>query len=405
MTNYTDADIEDLTRWTAEELRANTRRWRDARAAGPLVKNSVGNAGVIRHADVCPLLRDKRLRGIGMDFDRMIGIPEDSRTWRFHQHFTLFMNGDDHARVRSLVAKAFTPRAVEALRPYTRSVIRRLVDAVFDIGRCDAVPALCDPFPIPVICALIGIEPDRVDDISRWTRAIVLALRGDALSFLDEIERAQGEFDDYVDGLIAARRQAPRDDLLSRLIAAEEAGDKLSTIELQAAVLGTLAAGTDTTRNQLTNLIQTFATYPAQWALLRSRPDLVANAVEEAIRWQPSARSAARVALEDIEVGGLTIPAGSMVSLITMSANHDEAVLVGADRFDIAREASGSWQLVTFGGGVHYCMGANLALLELTEALAELSARFGQLCLDGEPQPTSLQLPFVGYQSLPIAWS
>ena len=117
MTNYTDADIEDLTRWTAEELRANTRRWRDARAAGPLVKNSVGNAGVIRHADVCPLLRDKRLRGMGMDFDRMIGIPEDSRTWRFHQHFTLFMNGDDHARVRGLVAKAFTPRAVAFLPP------------------------------------------------------------------------------------------------------------------------------------------------------------------------------------------------------------------------------------------------------------------------------------------------
>ena len=147
------------------------------------------------------------------------------------------------------------------------------------------------------------------------------------MSFLDEIEKAQGELDDYVDGLIAARRQAPRDDLLSRLIAAEEAGDQLSTIELRAVVAGTLAAGTDTTRNQLTNLIQTFATHPDQWVLLRSQPKLVANAVEEAIRWQPSARAAARVALEDIEVGGLTIPAGSMVSLITMSANHDEAVL------------------------------------------------------------------------------
>jgi cytochrome P450 len=224
------------------------------------------------------------------------------------------------------------------------------------------------------------------------------------MSFLDEIERAQGELNDYVDTLIAARRKAPRDDLLSALIAAEEAGDRLSTIELQAVVAGLLVAGTDTTRNQLTSLIQTFAIHPNEWTLLRQRRELVARAVEEAIRWQPASRWTGRVALEDIEVGGVTIPAGSYVTLHTSSANRDEAMIADADRFDIARKAPDAWQLLTFGGGVHYCIGASLARLELNEALAELSARFAQLRLDGEAVPTARELPFVGYQSLPIAW-
>jgi cytochrome P450 len=403
MTTYTDANLEDLSRWSADELKASSRRWQQARGAGALVQSTIG-VGVIRHAEVCEALRDRRLRGMGMDLDRMAGIPEDSRTWRSHQNFPLFMDGEDHRRLRGLVAKAFTPRAVETLRPFARSVIGGLVDSVFAVGRCDAVPTLCNPFPIPVICALIGIEPDRVDDVSRWARATVLSLRMDAAAFLDEIETAQDELDDYVDGLIVARRKAPRDDLLSRLIAAEEAGEGLSTIELRAVVGGMLVAGTDTTRNQLSNLIQTFATHANEWTLLRSQPQLVASAVEEAIRWQPAARATVRVALEDIEVGGLTVPAGSVVSVITMSGNHDEAMLPNADRFDIARSPPSGWQMLTFGGGIHYCLGASLARLELTEALAEFSARFGQLRLDGEPVPTSPELPFVGYQSLPIAW-
>jgi cytochrome P450 len=339
-----------------------------------------------------------------MDFPRMAGIPEGSRTWRRQQNILLFMEGADHHRLRRLVSKAFTPRAVETLRPFTRSVIRGLVDAVFDQGRCDAVPSLCNPFPIPVICALVGIEPDRIDDMSRWAGSILLALRFDAGTFLKEIEQAHAELDDYIDQLIVARRKSPRDDLLSRLIAVEEAGDTLSTAELQAVVAMMLVAGTDTTRNQLANLIHTFAEHPNEWARVRTRPELVPNGVEEAIRWEPATQAIPRFALEDIELEDLLIPKGSLVALMSVSANHDESALPGAERFDVTRESPEGWQLLTFGGGIHYCLGANLARVELTEALAELSSRFETLRLVGTPVPHPAGSVIMGYQSLPIAW-
>lgn len=314
------------------------------------------------------------------------------------------MEGDDHHRLRRLVSKAFTPRAVEALRPFTRATIARLVDAVIADGSCDAVPALCDPFPIPVICALVGIEADRLDDMSRWASAILLSLRLDAGSFIDEIEQAQAELDDYLDELIADRRANPRDDLLSNLIAVEEEGDRLSPSELLSVVAMMLVAGTDTTRNQLSNMIHTFAEHPDQWALLRSRPELVAAAVEEAIRWEPATEALPRFATDDIEIGGHLVPGGTVVVLMSMSANHDSAVLPDAGRFDIAREVPDGWHLLTFGGGIHYCLGANLARLELTEALAELSSRFETLALAGASVLHPPGSVIAGYSSLPISW-
>jgi cytochrome P450 len=377
---------------------------REARANGAFAKGNFGPI-LVRHAAVTELLRDKRMRGLRMDLARLAGIPEGSRTWRRQENILLFMEGDDHHRLRRLVAKAFTPRAVEALRPYTRTVIGGLIDAVFDAKRCEAVDSLTNPFPIPVICALVGIEPDRIDDMSRWAASVLLALRLDAGMYLAEIEQAQAELDDYIGGLIAQRRKQPRDDLLSRLIAVEEAGDTLSFDELLAVVAMMLVAGTDTTRNQLANMIQTFTEYPDAWAQLRARPDLMPNAVEEAIRWQPATQAVPRVTLEDVEIDGVTIPAGTIVLLHSLSANHDDAALAGADRFDITREAPGGWQLLTFGGGVHYCLGANLARVELTEALAELSVRFTTLRADGEAVLSPAGSPIRGYQRLPIAWS
>jgi cytochrome P450 len=374
-----------------------------ARHEAPLAKGAFGPIA-IHHRDVVDLLRDRRLRGPGMDLARLSGIPEGGRAWKRQEQILLFMEGDDHHRLRRLVSKAFTPRAVEALRPSTRAVIAGLVDSVVDDGACDAVPALCDPFPIPVICALVGIEADRLDDMSRWASSILLSLRLDAGAFIDEIEAAQAELDEYIEGLIALRRREPREDLLSSLIAVEEEGDRLSPSELLSVVAMMLVAGTDTTRNQLSNMIHTFAEHPDQWALLRSRPELVAAAVEEAIRWEPATEALPRFAIEDIEIGGHVVPAGTFVVLMSMSANHDTSVLPGGDRFDITRATPDGWHLLTFGGGIHYCLGANLARLELTEALAELSSRFETLALAGEPDLHPNGSPIRGYAHLPITW-
>jgi cytochrome P450 len=403
MATYADADLPLLYPGMTNDDATTREAFAAARASAPLAKGLFGPIA-IHHRDVVELLRDRRLRGPGMDFARMSGIPEGSRAWARQEQILLFMEGDDHHRLRRLVSKAFTPRAVEALRPFTRATIIRLVDSVAKSGRCEAVGALCDPFPIPVICALVGVDADRWEDMSRWASAILLSLRLDAGQFIEQIEQAQTELDEFITELIEQRRATPRDDLLSNLIAAEEAGDTLSPSELLSVVAMMLVAGTDTTRNQLSNVIHTFAQHPDQWALLRERPELVPRAVEEAIRWQPATEALPRFAEADIEIGGHLVPGGSVVVLMSMSANHDTAALPGADRFDITREAPEGWHLLTFGGGIHYCLGANLARLELTEALAELSARFPTLSLDGEAVRHPPGSPIGGYSSLPIRW-
>ena len=307
MPTYADADLPSFpveTQMTPAEARDAFAEARNA----PLAKGLFGPL-VIHHHDVTELLRDRRLRGPGMDLARLSGIPEGSRTWKRVEQILLFMEGEDHLRLRRLVSKAFTPRSVEALRPFTRSAIAKLLDDVIDAGACDAVPTLCDPFPIPVICALIGIEADRWEDMSRWATSVLLSLRLDAGTYITEIDKALEELDEFISGLIADRRSSPRDDLLSNLIAAEEEGDKLSASELLSVVSMMIVAGTDTTRNQLSNMIHTFAEQPEQWALLGSRPELVPAAMEEAIRWEPATEGIPRFALEDIEIAGYTVPA------------------------------------------------------------------------------------------------
>lgn len=403
MTTYADAELPQFFPGTVNTAEGARALFAEARASATLGRGAFGPIA-IHHHDVIELLRDKRLRGPGMDFARVSGIPEGSRAWKRQEQILLFMEGDDHHRLRRLVSKAFTPRAVESLRPTTRATIAGLLDAVIDGGECDAVPTLCEPFPIPVICALVGIEPDRVADMSRWASSILLSLRLDAGAYLAEIEQAQAELDDYLDGLIDERRASPRDDLLSNLILAEEAGDRLSRSELQSVVAMMLVAGTDTTRNQLSNMIHTFAEHPDQWALLRERPELVPNAVEEAIRWEPATEALPRVATETLEIGGYQVEAGAIVVLMSMSANHDTAVMADADVFDIARETPAGWHLLTFGGGIHYCLGASLARLELTEALAELSSRLPALRLAGEAVTNPAGSVIAGYTTLPVAW-
>jgi len=391
--------------FAAPTLAAFLDELRELRAAGSVANVKGAPPLVVRQAAVAGLMSDKRLRGMGMDYARTAGIPEGSRAWRWIERQLLHMNGADHYRLRRLVARAFTANAIEALRPYARSVIRGLIDAVFDAGRCDAVEKLTNPLPIPVICALLGVATDRAADMSRWTRAIGMVERRDAGARLAEIEQALKELDDYLDAQIALRRAAPRDDLLSRLIAVEESGDRLSSDQLKATLSGLLSAGTDTTRNQLASMIQSFIEHPDQWSLLRSRRDLVPNAVEEAIRWQPAVGAIALVPLEDIEIDGVVIPEGTVLLLSTWSANHDESALPGAARFDITREASSTWRVSSFGGGVHYCIGASLARLELTEALDELASRFDDLRADGKAVLNPAGSSFWGYRRLPIAWT
>jgi cytochrome P450 len=287
----------------------------------------------------------------------------------------LCMEGDAHRRVRSLVAKAFTPRATARLHDTIAVVVNDLVDAVIDSGRCDVVGDIARPYPIPIVCALLGAPRADWQQFSRWAEDIfkIVSFTVDLVGEQDVVMHAWDEFDAYVDAMIAERRRALTDDLLSDLIRAESDGDRLDAAELRMLAFSILVAGTDTTRAQLAASMQVLCDHPDQWAALRARPELAMQAVEESMRHSPAVCSTLRTVTADTALDEYLFPAGTFILVNTFAANCDPAVYDEPERFDIGRQSPPP--ILTFGGGAHYCLGANLARTELAEALTILVRR------------------------------
>jgi cytochrome P450 len=293
----------------------------------------------------------------------------------------LTMEGDEHTRLRRIVAPAFTPKSADRFRPYMREVMEQLVDEVVGTGRCELVEDVCEPYPIKVICELLGAPQEDWKLFSHWATDIFRIFNNDLVNDLPIIDAASAELDEYVTALIAERRSHPRNDLLSELIAAEEAGDRLSTQEMVGLAEAVLMAGTDTTRNQLACSVALFASHPDQWALLAKRPELAARAVEESMRYLGAVRGTARIASEDIEYRDVVFPQGTLVATSLSGANYDPTAWDDPDRFDIAHERESAQ--MTFGSGIHFCLGASLARAELQEALPLLAQRMPNIEIDG----------------------
>ncbi|HEY7625914.1 MAG TPA: cytochrome P450 [Ilumatobacteraceae bacterium] len=346
-----------------------------------LVRNVFGYA-VIRYDDATAILRDKRWHSATSKIPELMGITHPAFLER-QQVNILGAEGDVHTRLRRLVAPAFSPRAADRLRPFMRDVMNGLVDKVTPAGRADFTADICEPYPIPIICELLGAPKQDWQLFSRWASDILEIFSVDVVDKLDLIIRTQDELGDYTRGLIAERRSKPAEDLLTDLIAAEEAGDKLSNDELVMMVNAVIVGGTDTTRNQLGCAVALFADHPDQWTLLAEQPDLAPRAVEEAMRYFGAVRGTARFASCDIEYRDVLFPAGTFVSIGIAEANRDSAVFTEPEQFDITSVAASQPQL-TFGSGIHYCLGAALARAELQEALPLLARRMPKLAVDGQ---------------------
>ena len=313
----------------------------------------------------------------------------------------LNMEGEEHRRLRSLVSRAFTPRATTRMHDAIHTVVNELVDKVQDAGRCEFVADVARPYPIPIICALFGAPREDWQQFSRWADDIFKIVSFDCNLAEEEpvVLKAWGAFDDYIDDMVADRRRNLTDDLLSDLIRIEEGGDRLNAAELRMLAFSILVAGTDTTRSQLAASMQVLCDHPDQWALLREQPELAMRTVEETMRHSPSMCSTVRSATEDIDIGEYSFPTGTFIIVNTYAANRDPAVYNDPTRFDITRD--GPPPILTFGGGVHYCLGANLARLELAEALKILSRRLGNPRPAG-PVPWKPLLGLSGPTSLPL---
>jgi cytochrome P450 len=310
----------------------------------------------------------------------------------------LRMDPPDHTRLRSLVSKAFTPRTVETLRPRIEQIVEEQLDAVAGSGEMDVIRDLAYPLPVTVIAEMLGIPIEDRERFKHWSDE---AIRSLGFGNTDDARRsmqASRELRAYLEPIVEQRRREPREDLISALVAAEEQGDKLSTNEVFSTIILLLVAGNETTTNLIGNGLLALLRNPAQLNLLRDDPALIENAVEELLRYDSPVQFTGRIPLEDVQIGGRTISPGKEVLLVLGGANRDPAQYDDPERLDITRKEI---RHLSFGHGIHFCLGAPLARLEGQIALLALVQRFPRMQLAGQPRRGE-NLLLRGLASLPV---
>ena len=326
----------------AATLRAAEQSW--------LARGEVGYS-ILRYDDVVAVLRDKRWHSaIPLVIEMSAEATPEFKMRR--RESILSAEGDTHVRLRRLVAPAFSPRRADTLRPAMREVVGSLIDRVASSGSADIATEICEPYPIPIICELLGAPKSDWELFSRWATDVLRVFDNNFKVDMPAIMAAQDELDAYTRALIADRRATPRDDLLTDLIAAEEAGDKLTTEELVMMVEAVIVGGTDTTRNQLGLAVDMLIDHPDKWRLLADDPSTASRFVEETMRMNGAVRATGRVASCDIEYRDVLFPAGTIVFPGLASANRDAAVFADPNHFDPTHREAGQPQL-TFGSGIH----------------------------------------------------
>ena len=372
---------------------------RDIAKESWLARTDIGYS-VLTYESVMGILRDKRWHSATGMVAQLQGITDEAFLGR-RRVSILNAEGEVHVRLRRLVAPAFSPRSADRLRPFMRETVNSLLDPFAASGKAEVVRDICEPYPIPIICELLGAPKEDWKLFSRLATEILLIFSDNLAQNMSVFLNAQQELEKYTEGLIEKRRSVPADDLITDLIAAEEAGDKLNTEELTMMVDAVIVGGTDTTRNQLGLALALFAEYPEQWALLGKDPSLAQRAVEEVLRFSGAVGGTIRFASEDIEYNGVLFPKGTFMSTSMSTGNYDSSVFPTPETFDITREPVGQPHL-SLGAGIHYCLGASLARAELQEAFTVLSQRMLNLELDGPVVYKPSGVGIFGPASLPV---
>ncbi|MFG2963152.1 MULTISPECIES: cytochrome P450 [unclassified Streptomyces] len=360
---------------------------------------------VPHHADVSALLRDRRLgrtyqhRFTHEDFGRTAPPPEHEPFHTLNDHGMLDLEPPDHTRIRRLVSKAFTPRTVERLRPYVTRLAGELVDELVEKGGGDLLTDVAEPLPVAVIAEMLGIpEADRAP-LRPWSAEICgMYELNPSEDTAARAVRASTEFSDYLRGLIAERRRHPGDDLISGLIAAHDEDDRLTEQEMISTAVLLLNAGHEATVNATVGGWYALFRNPAQLAALRADHSLIPTAIEELMRYDTPLQLFERWVLDEIEIDGTTIPRGAEIAMLFGSANHDPAVFQDPDRLDLTRRDNPH---ISFSAGIHYCIGAPLARIELAASMQALLERAPTLELAAEPKRKP-NFVIRGLEGLPV---
>ncbi|MFJ3823164.1 cytochrome P450 [Streptomyces nodosus] len=345
---------------------------------------------VPHHADVSALLRDRRLgrtyqhRFTHEDFGRTAPPPEHEPFHTLNDHGMLDLEPPDHTRIRRLVSKAFTPRTVERLKPYVQRLAGELVSRLVEAGGGDLLADVAEPLPVAVIAEMLGIpEADRAP-LRPWSADICgMYELNPPEETARRAVRASVEFSAYLRELIAERRRNPGEDLISGLIAAHDEGDRLTEQEMISTCVLLLNAGHEATVNATVNGWSVLFRHPEQLAALRADHSLVPSAIEELMRYDTPLQLFERWVLEDIEIDGVTIPRGAEIAMLFGSANHDPAVFDAPEKLDLTRRDNPH---ISFSAGIHYCIGAPLARIELAASMTALLEQAPTLRLAAEPR-------------------
>ena len=378
-------------------------RYAGLRRAAPVHRSTFG-VWTLTDYDDCQLLL--RHPGVGKDFSaamNSLGLSDADREaqdrFRNDRSNMLLTDPPDHTRLRGLVTRAFTPRTVEKLRPRIVTLVDELLDA-FDPGETEVMDALAFPLPVTVIGDMLGVPAEDRPLLRPLVRSVTaileLAVTPEALA---EATDADAQLGHYFADLVADRRAHPRDDLLTKLIEAEDKGDQLTEHELISTVILLFAAGFETTTHLVGNGLLALLRNPDQLARLRADRSLIRTGVEELLRYDSPVQIAARTNYEDLAVGGRTIPAGSLVLAMLGAANRDPARFTDPDRLDVGREEGAP---MSFGGGIHFCLGAALARLEGQIVLDRVLDRFATLELVGGPPTVRDSLTLRGLVDLRV---
>jgi pimeloyl-[acyl-carrier protein] synthase len=381
--------------------------YREMRAKDPVHWSELARAWFLtRYADVSAILRDSRfsVEGTQQKSNERMGVKldENSPLRRINRRWMLFVDPPDHTRLRGLVNRALTPRAVDAMRPRVQELVNELLDRVQDKGSMDIVHDLGDPLPAKVLAQMLGFPLEDSALLKPWADVVGMGidpiLKPEVIGRINQVILEAGE---YFERQIELRRKNPGEDLLSSLIAAEEEGERLSSDELLSLLFLFLAAGTETTTNLTCNGIYTILSHPDELERLRKDPSLMESAIEEFLRYETPVQLTGRVAREDIEIGGKMIRKGHPVGLLLGAANRDPEQFENPDQLDIGRSPN---RHDAFSFGPHFCVGAPLGRAEATVAIGTVLQRFPNLKLQNQQPLWRTTMNNRGLQALPVTF-
>ena len=381
--------------------------YRRLRERDPFHRSRAARAWVLtRHADVTSVLRDPRF----LADDRKVPRLRKQLEQRVERGYVTREEADrntmlrtdppDHTRLRSLVSKAFTPRSVEALRPRIEQIVDELLDAAAKHDRIDVIRELAYPLPVIVIAEMLGIPPADREQFKRWSDDLAAQLGfGNDLETLRRGRAAGQALRAYLEPILEARRREPREDLISGLVAAHDEGDRLTEDEVFSTITLLLVAGNETTTNLIGNGLLALLGHPDQLDMLRWDPDLMPNAVEELLRYDSPVQATSRVVLEDVDVNGHAVRAGDELFLLMGAANRDPEAFARPEELDVTRQ---DIRHLSFGHGIHYCLGAPLARIEAPVALNALIQRFPDMRLATSDRAWGDNIILRGLKELPV---